>query len=149
MKKDTWLITANASMARIYRICPKQMLEEIAILEHPASRLYNRDLVSDQQGRSYESANSSRHSIEPKTTPKDNEFHYFAKSLADHLESACNHKEFDKLYIAASPTLLGLLRRSLHANTAKHICGEVDKDLTQMKADEITKHVPFLFYAHA
>lgn len=149
MKKDTWLVTANASMARIYKLCSKQTLTEIAILENPASRYYDKDLVSDKPGRINESSSVTRHAMEPKTTPKENEFQYFAKSLADHLESACNNKEFEKLYIAASPNLLGLLRRALHPNTAKHIHGEVDKDLTQMKPDEIINHIPFLLYAHA
>lgn len=148
MRKDTWLVTANASTARIYKVCTKQTLVEIASLENPSSRLYNRDLAGEKPGRSNESVGVSRHSIEPKTTPKEIEFQAFAKSLADHLENACNRGEFEKLYISASPNLLGLLRKALGHNTAKHISGEVDKDLTQMKPEEIVHHVPFLLYAH-
>lgn len=143
MKKDTWLIVANSSLARIYKIEKRHDLKEIKVLEHPESRLHNLDLVSDKPGRDFESAGIGRHSLEPKVLPKRHEFEIFAKSLADYLENARNQGEFETLYVAASPSLLGLLRQSMHPNTAKLIKGEVDKDMTQMKPHEIPSYLPF------
>jgi protein required for attachment to host cells len=40
--------------------------------------------------------------------------------------------------------LLGLLRQALDAATAKLLAGEVDKDMTHMKPQEILMHLPFL-----
>lgn len=145
MKKDSWLIVANSSLARIFKIEKKHALVEMEVLEHPESRLHNRDLTSDKPGRDFESAGMGRHSLEPHSTPKEQEFNNFAKHIAHYLDNALNKGEFERLYISASPALLGLLRRALHPSTQKAISGELDKDMTQMKPDEIAHHLPFLF----
>lgn len=145
MKKDSWLLVANSSIARIYKIEKKHDLKEIKVLEHPESRLHNLDLVSDKPGRDFESSGIGRHALEPKVLPKRHEFAVFAKSLAEYLENARNEGEFEALYIAASPALLGLLRQSLHPNTTKLIKAEVDKDMTHMKPQEIPDHLSFMY----
>lgn len=147
MKKDIWLVVANSSSAKIYKVGHKQMLLELEVFEHPESRLHNRDLVTDKPGRDFESMGFTRHAIEPKIWPQQQEVINFAKELAVHIEQAFNKGEFEKVYIAANPTMLGHLRNCILPNTAKHIGGEVDKDMTHMKPDEIIKHVPFLFYS--
>ncbi len=145
MKKDSWLLVANSSLARIFKLVKRHELQELKTFEHPESRLHNLDLVSDKPGRDFESAGIGRHALEPKIMPKRQEFAVFAKHLADYLDEARNRGEFDTLYIAASPSLLGLLRQALDPHTAKLIKGEVDKDMTQMKPQEIPGHLPFLF----
>lgn len=145
MKKDRWLVVANSSLARIFKIEKQHELKELKILEHPESRLHNLDLVSDKPGRDFESTGIRRHALEPKVLPKRQEFAVFAKSIANYLEHAHKQGEFESLYVAASPSLLGLLRQALHPNTAKLIKGEVDKDMTQMKPQEISSHLPFLY----
>ncbi|MBA2367428.1 MAG: host attachment protein [Candidatus Protochlamydia sp.] len=143
MKK--WLVVANSSLARIYKIEKMKSLVEVELLEHPESRLHNRDLNSDKPGRGFESVGHARHSLEPHSSPQQLEFNQFAKELSVYLENARNNGEFESLYIAASPTLLGLLRQCLDSNTAKLVKGEVDKDMTHMNPDEIMKHASFLF----
>lgn len=145
MKKVSWLIVANSSLARIFKFEKRNELVELKVFEHPESRLRNIDLQSDRPGRDFESMGTVRHAMEPKTLPKQHEFALFAKSLADYLENARNQNEFETLYIAASPSLLGLLRNSLHPNTAKLVKGEVDKDITHLKTAEIFSHLPFFF----
>ncbi len=147
MKKDTWLVVANSSSAKIFKVAHKQTLIELEVFEHPESRLHNRDLVSDKPGRDFESMGATRHAVEPRIWPHQQEVINFAKQLAEHLETALNKGEYEKVYIAATPTMLGIMRNSFHPNTAKHVGGEVDKDMTHMKPDEIIKNVPFLFYS--
>lgn len=145
MKKENWLLVANSSLARIYKLDKNHQLTELKVLEHPESRLHNIDLVEDKPGRDFESSGTRRHALEQKTSPKKQEFTIFARLLADYLENARNQGAFDALYIAASPSLLGLLRQSMHANTAKLIKGEVDKDMTLLKPHEIPPLLPFFF----
>lgn len=145
MKKESWLIVANSSLARIFKIEKRHDLKEINVLEHPESRLHNMDLVSDKPGRDFESSGMARHALEPKTLPKRQEFAIFAKLIAEYLENAHQQGEFETLYVAASPSLLGLLRQAIHPNIAKLIKGEIDKDLTHTKTPEIPEHLPFLF----
>lgn len=145
MKKDTWLIAANGCKARIFKLEHKGALVEVETLIHPESRLHNHDLVSDRPGRDYESSNGrTRHAIEPATWPKDQEVILFAKTIAAYLDKARGENKFQKLYLAASPTLLGLLRHSLSPSTLKLISGEVDKDMTSMKPEQMIEHLPFI-----
>lgn len=109
-------------------------------MEHPESRLHNRDLVSDKPGRDFESVGSARHSLEPQHTPHDNEMTLFAKEIASYLEKAYNQGEFLRLYVAASPSMLGKLRQVLNNNIIKLIEAELDKDLTHAKPEEIFNH---------
>lgn len=143
MKKENWLLVANSSIAHLFKIETIKEFKEIKVMEHPESRLHNIDLVSDKPGTDFESVGTARHALEPKTLPKDQEFNLFAKSIAEHLEQAFNNQEFESLYIAASPSMLGLLRQTLHSNVIKSIKGEVDKDFTQMKSHELPSLLPF------
>lgn len=144
MKKETWVVVANSSIAYIYKL-EKKHLEEIDVLKHPESRLRNRDIVGDKPGRDFESMGTLRHSLEPHHTPHEQEVILFAKELAHYLEAARNRNEVEKFYLAASPIMLGLLRQSLDASTVKLITGEIDKDLTQLKPEEMVEHFSFSY----
>lgn len=143
MKKNTWLIVANSSLARVFNFEPKRALTEVTVLEHPESRLHNQDLVSDKPGRDFESGGTRRHALEQKTLPKQQQSEIFAKEIADFLEEARNGEEYIALYVSASPSMLGLLRNSFHPATLKVIKGEIDKDMTQMTPHEILSGIPF------
>lgn len=145
MKKDSWLLVANSSIARLYKIEKHHELREIKVLEHPESRLRNLDLVTDKPGRDFESAGIGRHALEMKTLPKRQEFAVFAQQIADYLEQAHQQGEFDTLYVTANPSLLGLLRNSFPPNISKLIKAELDKDITHLSPQEIPSHLPFLY----
>lgn len=144
MTKGTWLVTANSSVARIYQIQGGFSLQEIKVLEHPESRLKAQDLVSDKPGRDFESVGNARHRMEPPTTPKQQEFISFAKEIAVFLNMEGQKGSFKKLYLSASPICLGLIRQHLNGNTVKLIAGEVDKDMTHIRPEEIISHLPFI-----
>lgn len=139
MKKESWFVVANSSIARFYRKEQKNLIA-VNVLEHPESRLHNRDLVSDKPGRDFESMGATRHSLEPKHSPHDKEMVLFAKQIASYLETVCNKGDIERLYLAASPIMLGKLRQELNSNTNKLIYAEVDKDLTHSKPEEILNH---------
>ena len=142
--KNTWILVANATVARIFVAENNQKLKEIDLLEHPEGRLHERDLVSDRPGRAYESANTSRHAMDYQTSPKKHEIELFARRISNHLDAAYNAGKFDKLYIVANPQFLGLLRQTIVSPVEKHIAGEVDKDMTQMLAEDIRKNLPYV-----
>lgn len=143
MNKETWVVVANSCIARIYKK-DFNTLSQIEVFEHPEGRLHNRDLVSDKPGRDFESVGSARHSMEPRHTPKENEAIIFVKELSNYLQKARNKGEFDRLYIAASPSILGLIRQNLDNSTAKLVEIELDKDLTQLKPEELISHFAFV-----
>lgn len=136
-----WVVVANSTLARIFKAETIQHLKELETLIHPASRQHPRDLVSDKPGRTFESIqNGTRHAMEPKTNPQQIEFEEFAKFLSKHLDAACNDGLCTKIYLAANPLFLGLLRQHLKPKTIQIIADQVDKDFTHMTPDEIPKH---------
>ena len=62
--------------------------------------------------------------------------------LCDDLEAARNQGRFGKLYIIASPALLGLLRKQFSAPLRQLVAGELDKNLTTQTPEAIRKHLP-------
>lgn len=134
---STWVMVANSSVARFFEMDKTGHLKEFNTLIHPGSRLHGRDLTSDRPGRAFDSVGTGRHAIEQTTSPKEVEFETFAQFIADHLATAHTDKQFDRLYIAAGPHFLGLLRRAMKPGPAKALYSAVDKDMTQMTPDEI------------
>lgn len=144
MKKETWVIVANSSHARIFKAAEERSLEELEALIHPESRLHTGDLISDNQGEAHESVGKGRHPMEPETQPKKQEAIIFAKQVLNHLESARNNGTFERFYIAASPSFLGLLRQELSSPLLGLLAGEVDKDITHMSAADIREYFPYV-----
>lgn len=139
----TWVMVANSSVARFFEIEKNGQLKEINTLVHPGSRLHARDLTSERPGKAYESTGPVRHAIEPVTSPKEVEFEAFAHFISEHLDAAHSDKLFDRLYIAAGPHFLGLLRQAMKPNTAKALHSTIDKDMTQMTPAEIRTHLAY------
>ena len=143
MKEQAWVVVANGSIARIFVGQNDQALTELETLEHPATRVHGRDLVSGKPGRAFDSIGGGRHSLEPQLTPQKNEAQHFAEHLAQHLEHARKTGAFGKLYVIASPAFLGQLRNSLHTSTKDVIALEVDRDATSKTPVEIRAYLPF------
>lgn len=133
----TWILVADSSRARIFSANKAhQPLHEIGRFEHPEGRAKARDLLAEQQG------NGSGSGDLECAAPRRNEALSFARELAEHLRMGRTQGQFERLYIAAAPTFLGLLRSKLDAPTSQLLVDTLDKDLTQLDADAIRKHLP-------
>ncbi len=142
MKKEIWVVVANSSYAKIYKAENNDKLTELCELKHPESRLHDRDLVSSKPGRTYASVGARRSSIEPHTSPKEQEVSAFAKQICHFLESAKEKEHLTRIYLTASPTFLGVLRQNLTPSISQMVSGQVDRDMTHLKAEEIRVHLP-------
>lgn len=144
MLKDhplTWVVVADNSQAKIFRVLKFPKIEEIFYLEHPESRLQNQDLVSSKPGRGFQSIGKARSAYQPETEPKQVEAIKFASEVAQHLYAALNKGEFNQLYIIAEPSFLGLLRQHISPQVQKHILVEVSKGLTSSDKEVIERHL--------
>lgn len=141
MKQETWILVANGSLAKIYKMEKNSVLAEVAEIQHPESRQKELDLVSSKPGRTFASMGTIRHAYERPHTQKNTELHIFAKTLSDYLEAARTKGDFTRIYIAANPQFLGILRQSLSSNIHSLIAGEVDKDMTHLTSTEILSHI--------
>lgn len=144
MKKEIWVLVANGSNAKIYKVEKNQNFIEIEVLSHIESRQKESDLVTTRPGRQFDSFGMGRHAYEQKTSPKDQEFEAFARQISHHLDQEREKGKFGKLYLAANPSFLGILRNHLSGHTVALIAGEIDKDLTQVKPQEIREHLPLV-----
>lgn len=143
-KEDTWILVANSTFARIFRVEKRGAMKEVEVIEHREGRKHEKDLASDKPGRAFESFGNGRSALEVKTSMKKQEFAAFAKLLSDRLESARLKGQFTRLFLAANPTFLGLLRTVLTPSTIGLIAGEVDKDITHLDEETIISHFPYI-----
>ena len=140
-QNTTWVVVANSAQAKIYRMVHFPQIEEINSLEHPESRLHNKDLVTDRPGSTTEKSGSRHASYEPDTQPKEVEVEKFAKMVSTYLVTACQKDEFSRLYIMASPHFLGLLRQNFDPKTQNSIVKEVAKNYIELKKADIEQHL--------
>lgn len=143
MNNSVWVVVANGAKARILANENGNTLKEVETFEHPASRLHDRDLVSDKPGREFGSFGHKKSAIEPSIDPHKNELIHFAQELSKHIEHALNTNVFKKLYLIASPIFLGILRKALHEQVQKAVVLSVDKDLLEKSTAEIRDYLPF------
>jgi protein required for attachment to host cells len=143
MKKImTWILVGDGKRARIFRnegagkglkpVAGGEFLTEL----HP-----NRDLVSDKPGRVQESATTGRHAVEPRVDYHRLEKEKFAQGLAKVLDQAAVAGSFTRLVLVAPPRTLGDLRAALAPRTQALVVGEIDKDLTHERPDQIETHL--------
>lgn len=138
--KETWVIVANSSEVRIFRKEGAHTLKELTTLVHPESRMHPRDLTSDAPGRTFDSHSSTRHAVSSAVSIKRQESINFAHEVTQYIEAARVAGKIDTLYIAASPSFLGLLRQGLSPSTLDLIKKEIDKDITHQPVHEMWKH---------
>jgi protein required for attachment to host cells len=135
----TWILVADSSRAKLFSVDKALApLQEIEHFTHPQCRAKNRDLTSDRQGRSSDNLRTMDYDVDPKRQ----EAITFAKELSERLRNGRHRGLFRKLYIAAAPSFLGMLRDKLDAQTAQLVAAEVNKDLTQLDAVAIRRHLP-------
>lgn len=141
--KERWIIVANSAVARVFTLVNGNEIVEVETLVHPASRLHVSEIVSDRQGRSFESVGMRRGSPDLAIDPKKHEAVLFAKKINDYMEKMRNENRIDRLYLAASPSFLGLLRQHISDPMNQLITAMVDKDMTELKTSEIPGYFIF------
>lgn len=137
-----WVLAADSAKARIFRRNKRYSpLEEIQTLVHPESRLQRQDLVSDRPGQVHESRTPGESANEEPTDPKVAEAQVFARDIAHRLREARLAGDFSVLILIADPKFLGLLRKSIDADTQKCIEHAVAKNVTRETIERIVRAV--------
>lgn len=134
-----WILVADSSRARLFTankaLAP---LREIETFVHPECRGRTQDLISDRPGR----ANGHGAQLDTGVEPKRQEAMVFAKALSTRLKHGRLQGDYQRLYIAAAPGFLGLLRNKMDGPTAQMVTAAISKDLVQLDAGEIRRHLP-------
>jgi protein required for attachment to host cells len=137
----TWVVVADGTRAVFFlnEGPGKGLIPITGEFRHPAPP--TREIGTERPGRTYESADSSRHAIEPRVDWHRFEKQHFAGKIAAMLDTAATKKKMDRLVLVAPAKTLGDLRKAIGGQTAALVRTEVAKDLTAMKADEIVEHL--------
>lgn len=138
-----WILAANSGNATIYCAdSPTAPLFELETFDNPNVRAKQRELVSDRPGRSFDSHGEGRHAMTVETNPKEHEQIRFAKLIVDRLEQGREEDAFDRFIVVAAPGFLGLLRANYSAPLSALLTMEIDKDYTELRAEELRVRLP-------
>ena len=144
-----WIVTANAGRARIFsQPSADERLSEVNDMVNTAARLRTVDTETDDLGQ--RSASKSRHSVgaptqpsgyEPNQSPAEHQTENFARDVAHYIAKAHEDGRFRQLVLAASPEFLGVLRKFLNPKLHATVSAEINKDYTQLNAQELHERV--------
>lgn len=142
MPDRTWVVVADGARARVLTGGGKgARLRPAMDHEFIGSNIPSREIDADRPGRSFDSAGEGRHAMEPPTDPRRKRKADFARSIALFLEAEAKRGAFDRLIIAAPPQALGDLRAELSDAVRAKIVHEINKDLVEAPADELTERL--------
>lgn len=146
---NTWVVVADSAAARIFRSpTPTGPLEEFEAYAHAEGRAHVRDLVTDEQGRQFESfGQGNRSAMEPRVDPKEHERIAFARLLAERVRAARAKGEVNRVFLVAPPEFLGHLRGCLDGETRRLVEGEYPLNVVRMKPAEIRTRLPERLYS--
>jgi protein required for attachment to host cells len=117
----TWILVGDGSHARFF--------QEPDVASEPWQMLRRLD------------REHSREKTDRSESHEDRGEHGFARQLVGELETARQSGTFQRLVLVAPPKFLGQLRAELPAPLQACVVKSIDKDYTQMPAEELPKHV--------
>lgn len=138
----TWILVADGARARVLENTgPGKGISEVPGMEFTEQRLENREIMADRPGRSFESADQSRHAMEPRSDPKQMMETAFVTGLVETLNEKFQAGSFDRLVLVAAPKALGDIRKAMPKELAGAVHGELAKDLTKVPNADMEKHL--------
>jgi protein required for attachment to host cells len=135
----TWIVTGDASRARILQVTGQNRLEEIESFVNPKGRMPDRELTTDAHPRLRGTAGPG--SDRQETGAAEHETEMFAKAIDRRLDLARARNRFDRLFLLAPPKFLGLLRQNLSRETAKLVSDDVAQNLAWFDPREVERYL--------
>ena len=138
----TWILITNGTQARIIsHTGPGHGLKDIAEMSYADTIAKMEKTDVNIPGRTFNSNGSGRHALEPHVNQQDLEKTNFAHFLAEDLKEQYIQEKFDRLIIAASPAMLGNIRKALPKAISSIIYAEIPKDLHHIDTVKMSKHL--------
>ena len=142
-----WILIASAARARLFSMSawtkPLKLERE---LDYQPGRAKPHELLSDNAGRFSKGGKGGILSaMERRITPHRTEEQKFAHQLAKILQDGVEHQQFNWLAIFAPPQFLGILRETIGENVRKALVASVPKDLIEIAAHDLPKHLTMLY----
>lgn len=138
----TWILIADGTRARI--VCntgPGKGLQEVSGMEFEGDNSRSGDIMADRPGRTFDSAGSHRHAMEPHSDPQREAKRSFAADMVGKLQDQLQAQAFDRLVLVAAPATLGDIRKSLPKSLLDVVYGEISKNLVHVPNQELDSHL--------
>jgi protein required for attachment to host cells len=137
----TWVLIADAGHARVLEgRGPGRGLKAVPDMTFDNPRPEHVP-GGGERGRSFESASSARHAIEPTSDPVRLDQARFAAELVGRLDERRVAKAFERLIIVSPAKMMGDLRQALGDALGRMVDGEVIADLTRVPDHEVAAHL--------
>lgn len=125
-----WVLTGNASFAKIYEIKGHgKHIKEIHHFDNPEGRMKPGEILQDKPGRTFDRFGPARHALGTEVDVKAHEQKMFASKLCAFLKEGKSNNAFDELALVVPPQFLGDLKDAVDGQVKKIISKEIDKDL--------------------
>jgi protein required for attachment to host cells len=146
--KETYVIVADASQARLYSLQQQSMdsgnvmtrLSSMREFDHPERRLRPSERLSDSRPGTHRAyAGGPAHGLDDRRDNEEVELdRRFAARIMDEARDALRDHAAARLIVAASPRMLGLLRKESELTSRDDLeLIELDKDLTKLSVSAL------------
>jgi protein required for attachment to host cells len=140
---SVWVLVCDAARGRLYEVRendpPWRLVDS---WRNDASRRKGSELVRDRAGRRTPEGRSVHHNaLASASSPKEREETRFAKTLAASLDQSARSHESRDWILVAPPRLLGKLKKTLTAQTAKQLLATLDKDLSEVGPRQLEEYL--------
>lgn len=117
---------------------------EVEELLHASAEAFeDTDHEFSKQGRNRAGAGSTSFGHDTKSEAEI-ERPRLARHVVAALQSEWSKGAFDRIVVAAGPKMLGALRKAMPKGLAQNITAEVDKDLSNIPAHDLARHLAHL-----
>ncbi len=132
----TWVIVCDGAFCRILQHRDgSEQLEPVATIE--GDHRPNKEINTDDAGRTFDSCGTGRHRYEPKHSPHEMLKHHFVTQIITEVEEKYREKKFNGIVFVSPPHILGIIRDKIPKSLENLVKGEVNKDLTHSCVSQI------------
>ena len=134
-------LLADGEHARFVWPAEDNALHTRQALDSATAHKQDSDLVSDREGRGFDSVTPTRHAYSPKHDPHDLEKAKFARLAGQKACALAAEGAFSELILVAPSAILAEIRSELDAATAEMVTGTLAKDLAGVPDDALQPHL--------
>lgn len=138
LKSGTMVMVADGSRFLLLRNEGDALHPDLKVIEHRSfENPANRELLSDAPGVGFSATSPGRDTYDRADPHQQNE-ERFAADAAKALVSAADRMA-GGVIVAASPSMLGVMRRHYDRTVKARLLAEIDKDFTKHPVEEIMR----------
>ena len=136
------VVVADTSTARFYRLPgDSRRLRLLEVLQNPAARAHDHDLVGGRQGRVYSRAVGHPQAYAAHRSPKRIAAERFAGTVARRVGGRCASLKNEDVVLVASGRLLGLVERRLPRAAQHRLVATLPRDLSHLSDMALAREV--------